>query len=170
MTHPRFLFHRDFTKRPTELQRFEKRVVAEPALSSRRAHNLALNLSALDELTIIPAKRRHAHIARTPIARISESLQQQRVVRIVQRLTREIVAPTPSFAMNTRRTTQRRDLDARIIGNRRAPRDSMKMPRLRQRVSFERRFSLERIFDRTLRDACIIETDDVDSGGCKHRP
>src|SRR5256885_9671076 len=120
MTHTRLLHHRRFTERAASIKLvgFEIRIVAEAAAAARRARDAPACLSALDKFLVRAAVGGRAHISSGTIDAVAETLQQQRIVRVVERLSGEIGSLTPALTEHAGRSVQREHLESRIIGDR----------------------------------------------------
>src|SRR5207237_2678703 len=100
MTDARFLLPRDLAEGPTKLCGLEVRVVAKAPGSARRSRNHSGGFAALNKLGGAITVRSGAHVSRATIRCALETPQQQRVVFIVERLSREVGTAAPAFAVH----------------------------------------------------------------------
>src|SRR5438105_12734229 len=89
-----------------DLVREEVRVVAEAVRSGGHALDASLRFATTHDVSHVADIRRRAHVAGRPIVDVNERAHQLLVVRVVERLPLEIVAPRPPFAAHTRLASQ----------------------------------------------------------------
>src|SRR5687768_5521439 len=82
----------------TRSRQHEVGVVAKPTHASRLLHNHTRRLSPSQQRLSAIDVRRYAHVARPAICCTAQRLNQQRVIRIVQRLAAQIGSPAPPLA------------------------------------------------------------------------
>src|SRR5687768_2790616 len=137
MTHACLLFHRYLAEGPAELSRLEVRIIAEAARAARRECDDPLDFTAFHKFVRAVVIRRGAHVARATIRIVRESLEQQRVVRVVERLAPQVATSAPPLTPDSRRAAQREHLDAGVVGHSRRAGPLEEMTRLQPGVLLE---------------------------------
>jgi len=106
MTHQLLRFAARFAKRTPQLVRQEIRIVTKPVVSSSLQSNRSLHLSPAHELGMSVCVRRGTNIRGRTIRMSRKRLQQQAVVLVVERLTRQIRPSTPALATHAGPTVE----------------------------------------------------------------
>src|SRR5687767_8318152 len=114
MTHTRFLLRRHLAKSPPEVHRLEVRIVAESTAAACLARDASRDFPAFNDLSSAVAVGRGAHVARPPVYATLQTSQQQRIVRVVQRLAPQVGPVAPPLAVHARRAAKRFYLESGI--------------------------------------------------------
>ena len=161
MTDALLLLHSRLTKRATQLTRKKVRIISEPVFPEWPIADVTGHLTAANDRPRCIDVRRGAHVRRSPIDSTVQHREEQSIVLVIERLTSQIAATTPAFAVNSRTTIERAHRKPGIVSNSRHPRPMVKVSRLGECILLEGREHLERVLLGRLGDPRFGQVDNL---------